>query len=171
MKMTSAQAAKLLRQLNEELRTLQVREENTRSFLASLGEDIETVRPAYDYAAAQAAQAAVEQKIRKLKHAVNVFNATTVIPEFGITIDEMLVYLPQLTRRCSKLSDMKDALPKVREAAQYGRTAPIIDYRYANYDIAQAEQDYAEQSAELARAQTALDLINNTVEFEVDTDA
>ena len=44
----------------------------------------------------------IEQKIRKLKHTINVFNTTTVIPEFGITIDEMLVYLPQLNTRESR---------------------------------------------------------------------
>ena len=168
MKMTSAQAAKLLRKLNDELRTLQVREENSQSFLASLGEDPESVRPAYDYSAMQESQAAVEQKIRRVKHAVNVFNATTVIPEFGFTIDEMLVYLPQITRRCAKLSAMKDALPKVRENASYGHGSTVIDYRYANYDIEKAEKDYTELSAELARAQTALDLINNTAEFEIE---
>lgn len=37
MKMTSAQAAKLLRQWNESLKALQRREENTKTFLASLG--------------------------------------------------------------------------------------------------------------------------------------
>lgn len=102
MKMTSAQAAKLLRQLNEELRTLQKRENNTRSFCASLGEDVESVRPEYDYAAMQEAQSQVETKIRHLKHALNCFNASTVIPEFNMTIDEMLIYLPQLTRAHGK---------------------------------------------------------------------
>ena len=110
MKMTSAQAAKLLRQLNEELRTLQKRENNTRSFCASLGEDVESVRPEYDYAAMQEAQSQVETKIRHLKHALNCFNASTVIPEFNMTIDEMLIYLPQLTRRMEKLSAMKICL-------------------------------------------------------------
>ena len=60
MKMTSAQAAKLLRQWNESLKALQRREENTKTFLASLGEDLESVRPEYDYAAMQAEQAAIE---------------------------------------------------------------------------------------------------------------
>lgn len=47
MKMTSAQAAKLLRQLKEELSALHLRENNSRCFLASLGEDPESVRPDY----------------------------------------------------------------------------------------------------------------------------
>ncbi len=168
MKMTSAQASKLLRQLNDELRTLQVREENSKSFLASLGEDVESVRPSYDYALMQEEQIKVEQKIRKLKHAVNVFNTNTVIPEYGFTIDEMLVYLPQLQKRQNKLFAMKDALPKVRENVGFGRGTNVVDYRYANYDIDLAGKDYKALSAEIARAQLALDTVNSTVELEVD---
>ena len=168
MKMTSAQAAKLLRQFNDELRTLNVREENSRSFLAALGEDPESVRPAYDYAEMQKQQEELELKIRKLKHTINVFNATTVIREYGFTIDEMLVYLPQLSRRCSKLSIMKDALPKVRENAGFSRGNTVIDYRYANYDIDKVSADYTVAYEELSKAQTALDLINNTAEMDVD---
>lgn len=168
MKMTSAQTAKLLRQLNDELNTLQLREANTKSFLAAMGEDIESVRPKYDYAEMQEQQKAVETKIRKVKHALNVFNATTIIPEFGITIDEMLVYLPQLSKRCVKLSKMQNVLPKAREDAGYARGSMVIDYRYANYDIEQAAADYTAASKELAKAQTALDLINSTLEFDID---
>lgn len=168
MKMTSAQAAKLLRQWNESLRALQRREENTKTFLASLGEDIESVRPEYDYTAMQAEQAAIEANIRKLKHTLNVFNTTTIIPEFEMTIDQMLIYLPQLTNRLEKLSRMKELLPKQRENALYSRNSAIIDYRYANYDIQTVEKDYEVLAETLAKAQTALDYINNTVLLEVD---
>lgn len=168
MKMTSAQAAKLLRQLNNDLHALRYREQNARSFVAALGEDIESVRPAYDYAAMQKEQDEIEAKIRKVKHALNVFNSTHVIPEFDITIDEMLVYLPQLSRRCDVLSDMKDVLPKTRENAGYSRGNAVIDYRYANYDIEQAAKDYAALSELLAKAQTALDYENSTAELEID---
>lgn len=168
MKMTSAQAAKLLRQWNESLKALQRREENTKTFLASLGEDIESVRPEYDYTAMQAEQAAIEANISKLKHTLNVFNTTTVIPEFEMTIDQMLIYLPQLTNRLEKLSRMKELLPKQRENALYSRNSAIIDYRYANYDIQTVEKDYEVLAETLAKAQTALDYINNTVLLEVD---
>lgn len=166
MKMTSAQVAKLLRQLKEELNALQLRENNSRSFLASLGEDPESVRPDYDYNAMKEQMDAVEAKIRKLKHTINIFNTTTIIPEYGITIDEMLVYIPQLSGRCSRLARMKDVLPKERENSGYGGN--IIDYRYANYDIEQVNKDYTELYEKLANAQTALDYVNSTVEMEVE---
>lgn len=167
MRVTSAQAAKLLRQLNDELRALQLKEANSSSFVAAIQEDVESVRPAYNFKEMRDAQAEVERKIRKVKHAINVFNTTTIIPDFNITIDEMLVYLPQLNRQCEVLSKMRDAMPKVRVSSGYS-SGNIIDYKYANYDIEEVGRYYAELSDTLAKAQTVLDLVNSTVEFEID---
>ena len=103
-----------------------LREENGKEFLAAVGEDIESVRPDYNFKETQNALDEIETKMRKLKHALNVFNSTTVIPEFGMTIDEMLVYIPQLTMRKNKLAGMKDRLPKVREQTRVTRLFSII---------------------------------------------
>ena len=167
MRVTSSQAAKLLRQLNDELRALQRKEANSCSFVAAIQEDVESVRPAYNFKEMRDAQAEVECKIRKVKHAINVFNTTTIIPDFNITIDEMFVYLPQLNRQCEVLSKMRDAMPKVRVCSGYS-SGNIIDYKYANYDIEEVGRYYAELSDTLAKAQTVLDLVNSTVEFEID---
>ena len=70
MLMTSAEAAKYLRKLNEELESLRNREEQSRQFTVSLGEKEEDLRPAYDYEAARDAMLALEEKIRRVKHAV-----------------------------------------------------------------------------------------------------
>ena len=64
MHVTSAQAAKLLRQLNDELRALQLNEVNSSSFVAAIQEDIESVRPVYNFKEMRDAQAEVECKIR-----------------------------------------------------------------------------------------------------------
>ena len=80
--------------------------------------------------------------------------------------DEMLVYIPQLTRRKNKLLEMKSRLPKERVEEQYGRPSNIIDYRYANYDIAAVEADYEKTADELSRAQLALDAVNGRETFE-----
>lgn len=164
MKMTSAQAAKLLRSLNDELFDLLSNENNTKTFTARTSEDIESVRPEYDYADTLAKQIELQTKIRKLKHRINVFNSVTVIGEFDMTIDEMLVYIPQLTSMKNKLASMKDILPKQRDRAY--RATGVIDYIYANYDVSKAKEDYLKTADELARAQTALDFVNNTVEFD-----
>ena len=54
MKYTSAQANKLLKKLNDEYSALLDKEQRSRDFRAAMGEDIESVRPAYDYAKTQA---------------------------------------------------------------------------------------------------------------------
>ena len=167
MTYTSAQANKLLKKLNDEHAALLDKEGRSKDFRAAMGEDVESVRPAYDYADTQKKLAELEQHIRKVKHAINVFNATHIIPDFGMTIDEMLVYIPQLTQRKNKLADMKARLPKQRVEEQYGRQSNIIDYTYANYDLAAVEGDYEKTTDELSRAQLALDAVNQRDTFEL----
>ena len=157
----------MLRKMNDDLNDLWSRESMSQSFVAAVSENVEDVRPEYDFAKTRAEEAVLSEKIRKLKHAINVFNSTTVIPEWNITIDEMLVLIPQLTRKRDRLSMMKNRLPKERVEAGMRTASNIIDYRYANYDIAAAQAEYDEASNRLAKAQTALDLVNSTVTFEV----
>lgn len=166
MKYTSAQANKLLKKLNDEYSALLHKEQRSRDFRAAMGEDIESVRPAYDYAKTQARLEELEGTIRRLKHAINRFNTTQVVDGFGITIDEMLVYIPQLTKRKSKLLEMKSRLPKERVEEQYGQQSNIIDYTYTNYDLAVVEADYEKTADELSRAQLALDTVNQRDSFE-----
>ena len=165
---TSSTAAKYLRKLNDRRNSLLAMEKKSRSFTAAIQEDVESVRPAYDYHATQRALDEVETKIQKLKHTLNCFNSTYVIPEFGITIDQMLVYIPLLTTRKKKLDIMRSRLPKERAQEAFGRGNNIIEYNYAYYDISVVEADYVAVSDELARAQTALDTANTTLLFECD---
>ena len=162
---TSAEAAKLLRKLNEEKASLEAQESQASTFRAAISEDIESARPAYDYSATQSALDAIDSQIRKVRHAVNTFNLTHEVPGFGMTIDQLLVYIPQLTKKKAKLAVMKDRLPKTRE---YIRVAGIIEYSYTNYDVEAAKRDYDAVSDELARAQTARDVLNNSVQFEIE---
>lgn len=168
MRYTSAEAAKLLRKLNDERDALLEKERKSSVFMAAMGEDVESVRPAYAYSGTQEALDGLDNQIRAAKHAINLFNTTHAVPGFDMTIDQMLVYIPQLTARKRKLGDMKSRLPKQREMAdRFGRTGSIIDYSYANYDIDEVERDYHAVSDELARAQTALDVVNNVETMEI----
>ena len=168
MKMTSAESAKLLKKLKYEYDALKSRENLASTFLASVGEDPESIRPAYDYETTKAQLEELACKIRKLKHAINLFNTNTVIPEYGITIDEMLVLIPQLSSRKLKLTEMAARLPKAREQQGYGRSGNIIDYRYVNYDLDKVNEDLLAVTDALSGAQLALDLINHSATFEVE---
>lgn len=164
---TSAEAAKLLRKLNEELDNVLFMEEQSKEFSAALGEDVESVRPAYDYVVTQERIKSLEERIRRLKHAISAFNLTQEVPGFGMTIDQMLVYIPQLNRRKAKLYEMQQCLPKQRKQAGYSGGVQVIDYSYANYDIETVRADYERAAEELSQAQTALDLVNTTSKLEL----
>lgn len=167
MKLTSSEAAKLLKKLNDEYSSIKEKEKMTRIFTASFGEDVESIRPAYNYDKTKALLDESERKIRTLKHALNVFNVTHTVPGFDMTIDEILIYIPQLTARKQKLAEMKSRLPKMREQF-YSRTGYVIDYSYVNYDISAVESDYEKVSDELTRAQLALDSVNSSETFDVE---
>ena len=148
---TCAEAAKILRKLNEDLKVLRAKEEKGYRFTAAVDEDLESARPVYDYLQTQEEQRRIEN---------------TLIPEFDMTIDEMLVYIPQLSERKRKLTEMASFLPKERVSNGYQATK-IIEYTYTNYDLEKAADDLTRVSDELARAQTALDVINNSGQLEI----
>ena len=165
MKYTSAEAAKLLRGLNEELEAVEDAEKACREFVAATIEDVESVRPQYDFAQTQREIERLQGEIRRVKHAINTFNTTTILPGFNMTIDEALVYIPQLSAQKIKLAGMRKRLAKTREYSRAGTS--IIEYCYANYDIEAADAEFKRVSDLLAKAQTALDVVNNSVKFEI----
>ncbi len=166
MKVTSAQVSKILRSLVEEYNAKLENESNSREFIASLGEDPETVRPSYDYPKARDELEELEGKIRKIKHALNVFNSTCLIPELGMTIDEALIYIPQLTRTKTKLAEMKAKLPKSR--IPWRGSSSIVDYLYLNYNVNEVEEDFRSVSKRLSEAQLALDNANTSNYLEIE---
>ena len=156
----------MIRQLKDQYIMLSRQESNVVSFIAATTENIEDIRPDYSYEETAEKLDEIDRKVRKIKHALNVFNSTTVVDGFDMTIDEMLVFLPQETDRLRKLGIMLSKPAKSR-AENTGRTA-IIEYEYLNYELAKVQKDYDELLERKNKAMTALDLVNNTVQFEVE---
>lgn len=143
MKYTSSEASKLLRTLTEEHNNLTSRERLLNTFGAFANEDLDLIRPDYDYIDYQNKLARLEAKIRTVKHAINTFNVNTVLPNTnGLTIDQALVYLPQLTARKRRLETMARRLPKERIQNNRTTSAAVSEFLYANYEIADAQADY-----------------------------
>ncbi len=75
----------------------------------------------------------------------------TVLPERGIAIDEALILLAQLSGRKDRLSSLASRQPQERLGNRYfGSSSGPIEYRYANYDVVQAEADYRAVADEIA---------------------
>lgn len=163
---TSAEAAKLLKKLNGQKKML-LREENRSCvFNAALGEDVESVRPEYDYEKTQEALWACNEKIMRVKHAINCFNISQMVGDTGLTIDQVLVRIPQLTERGERLEAMQGRLPKERASVRGRGFDGVIDYTYVNYSVKKAKEDYMKVCDELQALQTALDVVNSTVKME-----
>lgn len=97
------------------------------------------------------------------------FNMQTVLPERGITIDEALILLAQLSGRKDRLNELASRQPQERLGNRYfGSSNGPIEYRYANYDVARAEADYRAVADEIAALQLELDLVNQTEVFSVE---
>ncbi len=165
MKMTSAEANKLLRSLYDEQKNMLHNEKESATFVAATVENLEDARPEYEYELVQAKLKELEDRIRTVKHAISVFNVSQEVPGTDMTIDQILIYIPQLTERKRKLADMRSKAKKQR-VTDY-RSNNLIEYSYANYDVSKAAADYQAVTDELSKVQNALDLVNSTVRFDV----
>lgn len=169
MEYTPAAASMLLKTLQEEHENLINAERSLDTFGAPANEDPEKVRPAYDYAGYQKKLDDLETKIRTVQHAINEFQVTTVLPGTGgLTVDQALVYLPQLKARKRKLTTM--AMRLAMEYMEDARTVTKneLHIRYANYSIDEAKADYEKTDAAITAIQSALDQIEHTQTFAID---
>lgn len=168
-KMTSAYANKLLKSLEED-KAFWVNKENASStYVAAVNE--EAVIPEYDYAQVAGTIAALDDKICIIKHALNVTNAnaSVIVGDTEMSIDTILVKMAQLNKRKAVLDKMRKQLPKAREEQNsYMSRNTVPEYRYINYDLALIRQEYERVSKTIMEMQMALDMYNQTVQFEVD---
>lgn len=169
MKLSSKEANKLLKKLNEDYQLMLNEENENCTFIASTTENVEDCRPKYNYVETQKLLCDLEARIRKLKHAINVFNTTTIIDDFDITIDEALVLMPQLTKKKEKLSILRKNKERCRVKNRYGDyVGERIDYIYVNYNIDEVKKDYDDIVNELDKLQISIDKANVSGRIEVD---
>ena len=167
-KMTSAYANKLIKRLNEDKEFWRRKEAEGCMYVAAVGE--EPVIPNYDYGEVAAKLEEIDEKIVKIKHAINLANLTSEL-EVGnckITVDQVLVKMAQLSKRKMILDSMRKREPKTRiNSGGFGAHKTAPEYQYINYDLETVSKDYERIDAELAQMQIALDKYNQTYEFEV----
>ncbi len=169
MKMTSAYANKLIKKLNEDKDFWCNKERNSCTYTAAVDE--EPVIPEYDYEEVSGNIADIDEKIVKIKHAINVSNSTSVIAigDKQMTIDEILVRMAQLGRRKAFLDVLRKREPKTRvNSGIYSSRKTAPEYEYINYDLELVKSEYDRIDADIAAMQMALDKHNQTFEFEVD---
>ncbi len=166
--MTSAYANKVLRKLTEDKEYWRRKENEGCTYVAAIDE--EPVIPDYEYEKVAAEITAIDEKILKIKHAININNATNkvAVGDAEMTIDEILVKMAQLSKRKAVLDNLRKREPKTRiNSGLYSSRKTAPEYEYVNYDIELVKKEYERIDAEIAAMQIALDKYNQTFEFEV----
>ena len=167
-KMTSAYAGKMLRSLEEDKAFWVNKETTSMTYVAAINE--EPVIPEYDYAQVAATIAEIDEKIAVIKHALNMANANAKVRvgDTEMSIDTILIKMAQLNRRKDSLDVMRMQLPKTREMSSRASRNAVPEYRYINYDLDLIKQEYERVSGIIMEMQMALDMYNQTVQFDVD---
>ena len=113
MKCTSSEANKIVKKLEETIKDMLAVERKSSVFHLAMEEDIEAVRPEYDFDQWQTERAALKEKISIVKHAINKFNVSHDLPGFeGISIDQALIMLPQLKADKERLKELASNLQR-----------------------------------------------------------
>ena len=168
-KMTSAYANKVLKKLNDDKNYYLNMEEEGQVYVAAIDE--EPVIPDYDYVEVSAKIAEIDEKIVKIKHSINVVNATNKIAvgNSEMTVDTILVRMAQLNKRKLVLDKMRKRQEKTRENYGYLNARKATpEYQYINYDLKLVSSEYERIDSEIAAMQIALDKFNQTFEFDVE---
>lgn len=173
MKMTSAYANKLIKKLQEDRDYWREIEKVRHKYVVAPGE--EAIIPEYDFLEVYRSIAELDEKIIKVKHALNVSNSTNSVEVAGkkYTIDMLLVKMAQMTERKAVLGAMRKLTPKsrveVRESV-FGRVTatPTSDIQYINFDMDVVKAEYDQIERFINELLLTLDKYNQTVEFDVD---
>lgn len=168
VKMTSACANKMLKQLAEDKEYWVYKESSSNTYRALTGET--PVIPDYDYREVAERIDALDEKMCRIKHAINLANVnnSVTVNKKSMTVDTILVKMAQLNRRRDILNHMRRQQPKLRvSSGGYGNNL-LPEYQYINYDIETVKADFERIDKEIMEMQMALDKYNQTVEFEVE---
>lgn len=159
-------ANKTVKQLQGEVDALLSIERDTSTYTYGADEKERPEAPEYSFEATSKRLEELQGYIRTIKHAINQFNVSTVLPDFGITIDEALVKMAMLTQRKKTLNEMR-RMQALQRTQSYHTAA---EYRVRNFDPKPVREAYDAVSKELLKLQQALNWANLSKEIEIDLD-
>lgn len=166
MKVTVAYASKCVKALQNDIAILYRRQNQNKTYTEIQG--VPAVIPEYDFQSTQECIENMENRVARIKHAINVHNTTTCLPGFDdLTIDQALVKLSQLNNRLRVLDEMRTLPIRVLDNG-FGAARQQIQYTVANYSPQHANGEYERVYAAIQKLQLAIDKSNNTDIFEVE---
>ncbi|MBQ4258320.1 MAG: hypothetical protein II713_04890 [Clostridia bacterium] len=163
MKINSDTANKLIKNYKAEIEALLILESQGTTYSYAPGE--EPIIPEYSFRKTQEELHSLEEKTLRLSHAVAVFNSTTVLPEYSVTLDEAIGRMSRLNEEKKRLYALLQIPEKKRERSYGGGDADIT---CRNFDQAEVRAAYNQVTKDLMALQQAINIANLTQTFEVD---
>ena len=166
MKITPDGAQKMIHSLETQRRQLVEKKNELSTFIVAVSEgNPEDLRPEFNFTDTVNEIKMIDEKIMKIKHARNVFNTTTYLPDEQMTIDEALIMMAVLNNNYKYYTKLGNAQKKRRNMSSY---ANEIEYIYTNYDIGEAKNCGKSMYDKMLEIQSKLNLVNTTYTFEID---
>lgn len=162
MKMNSDYANKTIKNLQAEIDSILQAENTNKTY--SYGVTEQPMIPEYSFSATQARLSALRDRMAALRHAINLFNVTTKVPEYDLTVDEALGRMSMLNNEKKRLYALLQIPEKTRERVYGSREA---DFVCRNFDLAEVQAAYDSVSQELMQLQQAINIANLTISFDV----
>ena len=166
MKITPDGAQKMIHSLENQRRQLVEKMNELSTFIVAVSEgNPEDLRPEFNFTDTVNEIKMIDEKIMKIKHARNVFNTTTYLPDEQMTIDEALIMMAVLNNNYKYYTKLGNAQKKRRNMSSY---ANEIEYIYTNYDIGEAKNCGKSMYDKMLEIQSKLNLVNTSYTFEID---
>ena len=161
MRMCHSEAMKTVKELEEKRRNLIYIENNRSRVSYKEGEARGEIN--YDYYETRKAVAKIDERIRKIKHALAKSNCTVIVDDFGITVCEALVYVAQLNTEYKQLDELSEHNKLSRTITYNG----VIEYTECLYDPDEVIKEMEVLKAKISKLQIAIDRANLTNYIEV----
>lgn len=118
----------------------------------------------YSYDAVRKEIDEIDNEIRKYKSFLAVSNATTIVPEFNMTIGECLIYLASLNSKKNLLSSFASKKQITRISSTYNTK---VEYTELLYDVNKVKKELEDLQRLIAKLQMAIDRTNLTNLIEI----
>ena len=139
--------------IKEQINDLLLVEKESITVSYVLGEEYELIP--YDVSKTTDKLFDLYEKQRKIKQALNLSNATTIVPEFKMSISECLVYLAQLSNVISRLERLA-SMPQKTRVANYGKS----EFKLLCFDSNKVKKEYFKLKEIRNNLQIAIDKVN-----------
>lgn len=113
----------------------------------------------YDYNAVRKNVDAIDAEVRRYKALLAYSNATTIVPEFNMTIGECLVYLAQLNKKKDLIANLSNCKQLTRVSSAYNTK---VEYVEVLFNVDKVKKELEEVQRLISQLQIAIDRVNLT---------